>query len=261
MSNKVIGILDSGLGGYTVYNALRNVYPAFPFVFFADQKNAPYGDKQVAEIFDCARNCIRWFEKQGIQEVIIACNTISSTCLEQLKASFPLMTLHGIIDLTVQQFYAGQFRTVSVIATQATISSGQYGQKLRELDPLLSVSECATPYLVPMIEQLSDPELIKAQFAHDTLSLIDNTDALILGCTHYPLVTSLIESCYPLPIFDSIQPIIDLLRKQDMTSTGASCVYTSKDPDMLKYQIKVLYHEDIEVNKAKEEIYEDCCRQ
>jgi glutamate racemase len=157
---KSIGIVDSGLGGYTVYESLRKAYPGISFVFLADQKHAPYGNKSALEIIAISYKNMRWFRSQGISEVIFACNTTSSVALNEMRMAFPDMTLHGIIDLTVDHLDLQPDESVLVMATSATIRSGTYPKAIAARNEKVTVDGVAMVELVRLIEDLADDEIL-----------------------------------------------------------------------------------------------------
>lgn len=243
---KAIGIMDSGLGGFTVFHALEKRYPQQQFIFVADQARAPYGDRLPDEIYQSSARIIQWFQAQSIMEVLIACNTISSTCLDELRAAFPAMTIIGIIDLTVSQFKASDLDKVGLIATQATVNTHLYAEKIKAIQQQCTVIERATPQLVPLIESLADPEEILEALELPMRELNLHTNSLILGCTHYPLIKGLIETVYHHPIYSSIDPIVRYYQHHSFVD-GVSELYTTKDAKCLHDQLQMLYHEDREI--------------
>ena len=102
-----LGIFDSGLGGYSVFKALKTEFSDLDLVLFADQKNAPYGNYSSEKIIELSSNAMRWFLSQGIEDVLLACNTVTSVALDILKVRFPSMRIWGIVDLTVSQVGEG----------------------------------------------------------------------------------------------------------------------------------------------------------
>jgi glutamate racemase len=241
---NAIGILDSGLGGYTVFHALHQAYPDASFVFLADQANAPYGDKTQAEIRTIAIDALVWFEGQGIQEVIIACNTISAQVLPEIRRLFPHMTLTGIIELTANQDRVLNARHVAVIATTGTTRTNAYPITINRSNPAIQVEGFALPRLVPLIEGLASVETID-DYLKPLIEPI-NADVLVLACTHYPLVITSLSRYFTGSIVDSIEPIVKSLSDRDLPK-GPCKVYTTYNPSYLKHQIDVLFSTPTEV--------------
>lgn len=242
---KPIGILDSGLGGVSVVLALRNAYPDLAMVYLADQIHAPYGNKSKQEICEIMDGNLRWFQSQGIFEVLLACNTASSNALEYLREHFPLMKIDGIIDVTVNQLVDAD--CVGVLATTATIASHAYKNKIEQKLNAL-VIEQAAPDLVALIEGLSDEKRLSSVL-DDYCASIKECDTVILGCTHYPLIKEQIAQKISGKIVDSIDPIIQSFSNRDYPR-GDVVIYTTKDPDHLKQQIQIVFKESVEVLKG-----------
>lgn len=235
---KRLGIYDSGLGGFSVYKALKDTYPHLDMVLFADQDKAPFGNKSVEEIKTIAHEAMFRFQQQGIDSILIACNTVSAVALDYLRESFPEMNLWGIIDLTVSQVPQGS--SVGVVSTQATHESQAYAKALEGHD----LVSCPLPELVTCIESLSsDEEKLEAMKCDS----VYNQDYLILGCTHYPIVMELFESLTKAKIIDSIQPILEFIDKLYLPGNGITSILTSKDPENLELQILSLFNHREEV--------------
>ena len=241
---NAIGILDSGLGGYTVFQALHQAYPDAAFVFLADQANAPFGDKTQTEVRTIAIDALVWFEAQGIQEVIIACNTISAQVLPEIRRLFPHMTLTGIIEMTANQARVLSAHTVAVIATTGTTRTNAYPLTINHVNPTIQVESIALPRLVPLIEGLAPTETIEAYLK----PLIEpiRADVLVLACTHYPLVQASLRRYFTGAIVDSIDPIVTALADRALP-IGPCKVYTTYNPSYLKHQIDVLFSTPIDV--------------
>lgn len=242
---KPIGILDSGLGGVSVVLALQKAYPEMAMVYLADQIHAPYGSKSKDEICAIMHQNIRWFEQQGITDVLLACNTASSNALEYLHACFPQMNIEGIIDVTVQQLDDAD--CVGVLATSATIASHAYKEKI-ENRLNARVIEQAAPALVGMIEGLADNDELSL-ILDEYCASVRECDTLILGCTHYPLIRDLIASKVSGRIVDSIEPIIKSFKSRNYEQ-GEVRIYTTKDPVHLQTQIQTIFQEEVVVYKG-----------
>lgn len=242
---KPIGILDSGLGGVSVVLALRNAYPELAMVYLADQIHAPYGNKSKQEICEIMESNIRWFQNQGITEVLLACNTASSNALEYLREHFPLMKIEGIIDVTVNQLVDAD--CVGVLATTATIASHAYKNKIEQRLSAMVIEQSA-PDLVALIEGLTDEKRLSSVL-DDYCASIKECDTVILGCTHYPLIKEQIAQKISGKIVDSIDPIIQSFSKRDYP-IGDVVIYTTKDPHHLQQQIQIVFNERVEVLKG-----------
>jgi glutamate racemase len=241
--NMTIGILDSGLGGYSVYHALRGAYPNASFLFLADQLTAPFGDKTKDQIFEIACDAMSWFEKQGIEEILVACNTISALVIDEVKGLYPHLKITGIIDLTVNQFKDNPVEEILVLATAGTINSLAYPYKFEKLLSKKHISSKALPLLVPQLEGLAPLEEIKAYLEESLLPYKNKTQGVVLACTHYPLVKKLIEDLLKTRSYDSIEPILKHFSNRDLPQ-GSSQVLTTKDPMYMAKQIHTLFNKE-----------------
>lgn len=243
-----IGILDSGLGGYSVYHALRATYPNASFLFLADQANAPFGDKSKEAIFDIAKDAIEWFKAQNITEILIACNTISALVLDELIPLYPELKITGIIDPTVRQIKE-KHKNILVVATQGTTLSEAYPKKIKTLLKGSKGIGKALPQLVIQLEGLAPKTDIEAYLAESLAPYQDKVQAVILACTHYPLMRSTFEDLLKVKVYDSESPIVSLFENKDL-GQGPSTVLTTKDPVFMAKQIKVLFNTEESVALA-----------
>lgn len=244
-----IGILDSGLGGYSVYHALRAAYPHASFLFLADQANAPFGDKSTESIFKIACDAIEWFKARQITEILVACNTISALVLDEIIPLYPELKITGIIDLTINQITPG-YDTILVVATQGTINSQAYPTKIKTLMPRSKGIGKALPQLVIQLEGLAPKSDIEAYLKSNLSSYRGQVQAAILACTHYPLMKDSFERILQVPIYDSEKPIVDLFKNRTL-ETGPSQVMTTKDPLYMAKQIKTLFNVNESVELAQ----------
>lgn len=235
---KTLGIYDSGLGGFSIYHDLKTTFPDLDMVLFADQANAPYGNKSKEEIQAIAFEAMFRFQQAGIDSVLIACNTVSAVALDFLRESFPEMNLWGIIDITVSQVPIGA--SVGIVATQVTVDSNAYINAL----PNSFTIQKALVDLVGLIENLEDSETIKEYLVNDE---VYEQDYLILGCTHYPLVTDVFETVSRAIILDSRLPIRQFVEKLYLPGEGKTSVFTSGETTHLNNQIISLFNYDEEV--------------
>ncbi len=200
-----IGVFDSGLGGLTVWRALRRRLPQERLLYFADTARLPYGDRSPEEILTFVRQILRWMQAQPVKVVVMACNTSSALALEQVQREFAL-PIFGLI-LPGAQAALAQGSRIGVIATAATVKSQAYSKAIQEysaLDPRrfpqpVQCWEQACPEFVPLIEagQLDGPELRQAAERYLQPLLQQGIDTLVYGCTHYPLLDPLLKSLLP----------------------------------------------------------------
>ncbi len=245
----MIGIIDSGLGGYTIYRALHEAYPQAAFLFLADQKYAPYGNKQAHEIIAIATRNIQWFKDQGIDQIVVACNTMNAVALNHLKQSFPQITFYDVLNPTVQQLKHRDEQSWLVVGTKLTIESNLYAKAIQEKYPHIQLTSKALPQLVSMIENLASEEAVVAYLDEMIGQDLNQAQGIILACTHYPLAIPAFKHLFQGEIVDSIQAMIDRLSTLELSSGPARCV-TTKDAQFANLQVKQLFHEHIEFTKV-----------
>lgn len=192
MDNRPIGMLDSGIGGVTVLKEIINKCPNEDIIYLGDTKNFPYGNKAKEEIVSLTKKGIEFLISKGAKMIIIACGTATSQALEEVQKCYNIPII-GIIDETVEYVKEKEYKNVGVIATEGTIRSKSWENKLFKAIPDVVVANKACPLLAPMAEKgLIDNEVTKATIKM-YLKRLKNVDCLILGCTHYPLFSNIIK--------------------------------------------------------------------
>ncbi len=193
--NQPIGIFDSGIGGLTVLKETRRELPNEHIIYFGDTAHLPYGTKSKETITKFSMDNVRFLQGFEVKIVIVACNTASSLSLDDLKESFSMPVIGVIEPGAKQAVQTTKTGRVGVIGTKATIGSGAYEACLKKLDPKVKVYSQACPLFVPFVEEgWLDGEVVE-KVAKIYLEPIRSfgVDTLILGCTHYPLLTEVIQ--------------------------------------------------------------------
>lgn len=239
MSSKSIGIIDSGLGGYTIFNALRKAYPEVSFTLLADQKNSPFGNKSLEQLQEISDNLVKALVERDIFEIIIGCNTLNANVMDFLTEKYPEIVFHGVIDKTVESL-PKKCKTILILATEATTQSHAYQKAITQVNQNAWVDELAAPHLVDLIEGLAD-DIDIDEMLEDLLASRDKVDAIVMGCTHFPIVASNIKKISDATIVTSIEPMIDLLKDRDDLPLGGSYVFTTYDPVRMERQIEQLF--------------------
>lgn len=195
-----IGIFDSGIGGLTVANAIQKVLPRESLIYFGDTAHLPYGDKSPDSIKYYAIRICQFLLEKKCKMIVIACNTASSLAYETVKdfigGKVPVV---NVIDPVVAHILQQKnVRKVGVIGTKGTIKSDIYAKKIKAKDKRLDVASLATPLLAPMIEEgFFDNRISKSVIASYLSSRkLAKIDALILACTHYPLIRREVDDFY-----------------------------------------------------------------
>ena len=190
---RPIGIFDSGLGGLTVFRAVREHVPAESLVYFGDTARVPYGTKSAATVTRFSREIVEFLLSCGVKAVVAACNSASALALSHLEAHYPL-PLVGVIEpgaaLAVELTHTGR---IGVIGTRATIASGAYERAIVARNPGATVLSHACPLLVSLVEEgWTDTPATRLIASEYLAPLRGQVDVLVLGCTHYPLLKPLL---------------------------------------------------------------------
>jgi glutamate racemase len=200
-ANSPIGIFDSGIGGLTVAHAISQALPNETLIYFGDTAHLPYGDKSKDLIRTYAAQITNYLLKnEDCKCIVIACNTASAAAYEYLRDTFKnIIPVINVIDPIIEAVIADDtIKRVGIIATKTTIASGIYQEKLTRRKASLEFSALATPLLAPMIEEGFYNDKISHEVIYSYLDQpeLQNIDALILGCTHYPLIKEEILNYY-----------------------------------------------------------------
>jgi glutamate racemase len=228
-SANPIGIFDSGIGGLTVAHAVTKLLPNESIIYFGDTAHLPYGDKSASAIQAYAIKICNLLIQQKCKVILIACNSASAAAYELVKEYMGSKAkVLNVIDPVVRfigENYAG--KTVGLIGTKQTINSNIYKKKTDALENEIELKSLATPLLAPMIEegffnnQIS--ESVINQYLND--QQLSDIEALILGCTHYPLIKPQIEAFYKnaVSVLDSSALVANTL-KSYLTEKNLFCV-------------------------------------
>jgi glutamate racemase len=184
----MIGLFDSGLGGLTVVRRVREHLPKADLVFFADQAHVPYGDRTHEDLLHLLHDNLAWLDAQDVEAIAMACNT-SCAIAERYGWPATRATVLDLIDSAATAVERGGWKKVGVVATAATVGAGSYGRTLRARIPGIDVVEVPAPALVPMVEagKITGNEPREA-VGHVCDNLPIDLEAVILGCTHYPVL-------------------------------------------------------------------------
>jgi glutamate racemase len=224
VKDRPIGIFDSGVGGLTVANAIKQILPGESLIYFGDTAHLPYGDKSAEAISSYSHRITEFLLEHDAKVVLVACNSASASAFESLKETFSDKTLlFDVIDPVVNYIGTRNFSKLGVIGTKRTISSGTYEQKIHEKSQKTEVVSLATPLLVPMIEEgfifddISNA-IIRAYLSNEQLHGIQ---ALILGCTHYPIIRNQISKIFNfnIEVLDSSR-IVSMLLRESLEKRG-----------------------------------------
>lgn len=194
MSNAPIGIFDSGVGGLTVARAIIDQLPNESTIYIGDTARGPYGPRKIAEVREFSLEIIDFLVNRGCKAIVIACNTASSAMLRDARERFQVPIIEVIQPAARRAVAATRSGKVGVIGTNATIESGAYLDAFAAA-PQLEITSKACPEFVEYVERGETTGAEITAIAREYLSpMIDaQVDTLVLGCTHYPLLTGVIS--------------------------------------------------------------------
>ena len=195
MDNRPIGVFDSGLGGLTVVKALKELLPNESIVYFGDTARLPYGIKSKDLVEQYSKQITKFLIKKDAKIIVVACNTATAMALNRLKKDFKNVPIIGVIEPGSKQAISKTSRgKIGVIGTIATIKSKAYEISIKNKDKNVDIISKACPLFVPFVEEgLTNGDAINQVAKHYLSSFKNKVDTLILGCTHYPLLKSVIS--------------------------------------------------------------------
>ena len=263
-----IGIFDSGYGGLTILHGIRQLLPEYDYLYLGDNARAPYGPRSFDVVYEFTRQAVHYLFEHGCQLVILGCNTASAKALRSIQQKdLPQWDANrrvlGIIRPTAEVIGSlTQSRHVGVLATEGTIKSESYTLEIHKLHPDIQVSGVACPFWVPLVEyhEADSPGadyFVKKRI--DQLMRLDpEIDAVILGCTHYPLLMPKILKYMPrgIRIVPQGEYVANSLQEyfkrhpqiEQRCSRNATVHYlTTENPDIFREQAQLFLHEPVEV--------------
>ena len=221
--NLPIGIFDSGVGGLTVYKALHERLPNERFVYLGDTARVPYGTKSLATVERYAVENSRFLEAHGIKLLVVACNTASALALPAIRKAIKVPVIGVIEPGSRAAVEIAQGANIGVIATEATVQSHAYAKAIAAMGATGHVIEQACPLFVSLAEEgWADTDVVRivardylSEFAGKTLG------ALVLGCTHYPILRDVIS--------ETVGSEIDLIDSGEATARDVESLLNSSD--------------------------------
>ena len=264
-----IGVFDSGYGGLTILHGIRQLLPQYDYLYLGDNARAPYGIRSFDVVYQFTRQAVLKMFQMGCQLVILGCNTASAKALRSIQQRDlpeldPSRRVLGVIRPTAEIIgNLTSSRHVGLLATEGTIKSQSYDIEIKKLFPDIQVSGVACPFWVPLVEynEMDSPGadyFVKKRV--DELMLKDKEiDAIILGCTHFPLLMPKIIK-YVSPsiriisqgeyVADSLKAYLERHPEMEHKCTkGGSChYYTTENADKFKDSASIFLHEKVNVS-------------
>ena len=263
-----IGVFDSGYGGLTILHAIRQRLPEYDYLYLGDNARAPYGSRSFDVVYQFTRQAVLRLFEMGCHLVVLGCNTASAKALRTIQQKdLPQWDADrrvlGVIRPTAEIIgNITRSRHVGVLATEGTIRSESYNMEINKLHPDISVSGVACPFWVPLVEYNEADSPGADYFVKKRIDQIMNLDpaidAIILGCTHYPLLMPKILKYLPAGVCVIPQgefvadSLADYLQRhtdmQQRCSTGATVRYlTTENPDKFSESARIFLHEPVNV--------------
>ncbi|MBE5946848.1 MAG: glutamate racemase [Lachnospiraceae bacterium] len=190
-----IGVFDSGVGGLTVVREIVRQLPNENVIYFGDTARVPYGSKSKDTVLKFSRQIVRFLMTKNVKAIVVACNTASALALEDMRDELSVPVIGVVRPGAKMAADVTETKNVGVIATDATIKSHIYNDYIRQLNPDITVVGKACPLFVPLVEEGLLEDRITDDMVDRYLSEMKqyNVDALVLGCTHYPLLINPIK--------------------------------------------------------------------
>ena len=198
-----IGVFDSGYGGLTILEKIRQRLPEYDYLYLGDNARAPYGTRSFEVIYEYTLQAVKWLQAQGCRLIILACNTASAKALrtiQQHDINPDKVRVLGVIRPTVEYVIANGAKHIGIMATPGTVSSNSYvmelegveSRKSKEESSSLVISQVACPMWVPLIEagehNSAGADYFVKKYISELVQKDNQLDTIILGCTHYPLL-------------------------------------------------------------------------
>ena len=252
MDNRPIGFFDSGLGGLTSIPYLMDTLPEEKVIYFGDTARTPYGSKAVTTVRRFSSEIADFLVKCDVKMIVIACNTVSATCLDYLQDRFPDIPIVGVITPAAEKVAenCSPENRVGIIGTKVTIASHAYRSHIEEIRGDLTIHETACPAFVPLIEEgIINNEIMDMTIRYymDEFVKGNRLDTLVLGCTHYPLIKENITRIYPQleivnPSSEVVGRIRRILTERDMLAEGSDFTNVFYASDLSENFVNMIDH-------------------
>ncbi len=258
----IIGVFDSGIGGLTVARAISQLLPKEKMVYFGDTQHLPYGEKSPESIRSWSVEIVKFLLQKDVKMIVIACNSISSYAFHDIRAQLPDdITLIDVIRPAVDYIVEKNYKSVGIIGTRATIQSKIHSRQIYARAPHIAIHPLATPLLVPMIEEGYFDNKLSHEIIDNYLSYppFQKIDALLLACTHYPLIKDEIATYFTnqTEIIDNAEVVAeiisdDLKRKNLLADnrSGNNEFYVSDYTYSFEQTARMFFGEEVTINPS-----------
>ena len=264
-----IGVFDSGYGGLTILHGIRQLLPQYDYLYLGDNARAPYGPRSFDVVYEFTRQAVLRLFEMGCHLVILGCNTASAKALRTIQQNdLPKWDAErrvlGVIRPTAEVIgELTKSRHVGILATEGTIKSESYNLEIQKLHPDIKVSGVACPFWVPLVEynEADSPgaDYFVKKRINQIMALDPQIDAIILGCTHYPLLMPKILKYLPegVRIVSQGDYVANSLKSylerhsqiaQKCSQGGTTRYLTTENPAKFKEQAQIFLNEAVEVD-------------
>jgi glutamate racemase len=245
MDNRPIGVFDSGVGGLSIWRAMRRLLPDESLIFFADSGHVPYGEKSTAELHDLTRRVTEFLLDHDVKMVVVACNTATVHAIGYLREQFPELPFVGVVPVVKTLARRTRTGTIAVLSTPATAKSPYLAGLIEEFAPDKRVINIGCDGLENMVEagELGTRATTALLERHLKPVLGSEADVVGLGCTHYPFLRGRIKRMLgrDVRLYDPSRPVArrvrQLLRERDQLASNPKPVhrfYTTGDLEVFK---------------------------
>lgn len=264
MDNRPIGFFDSGIGGLTSIPTLQKLLPNEKVVYYGDTARTPYGSKATDTIRKFAFQISDYLVSHDVKMIVIACNTISATCIDAIRERYPQIPIIGVIepmaDRIVREAKEQDPGAIGVIGTKATVASGIYPELVHRHNEKIKMYSKACPLFVPLIEEgIIDNEIMDLTIQYYLTDFIREHDLkkLVLGCTHYPFIRENLHRLYPElellnPSAEVVNQVKKILEERDMladeTNTREHLCFASDLSENFQNMIDRVFKDNQEVH-------------
>lgn len=262
VKQQPIGIIDSGVGGLTIWQEIARQLPHESVIYVADSKNCPYGEKTPEQIYSLAKKLVEFLVAKDVKLVVVACNTITVTCLERLRNDFPHFPMIGTVPVVKTAVDRSSSHKIGILSTITTANSVYQKNLIQKFASGLEVINIGTDKLVPLVEAGK----IRGTEAHMVLNEVlfpfknGSVDVLALGCTHFPFLRAEMQEILGqnVQILDSrgaiarqVERILERNEYLTVEGEGSHMIYTTGEKQVLEALLQGInmHHKDIRIEK------------
>lgn len=260
MKQQPIGIIDSGVGGLTIWQEIARQLSHESVIYVADSKNCPYGEKTPEQIYSFAKKLVEFLVAKDVKLIVVACNTITVTCLDRLRKDFPHLPMIGTVPVVKTAVDRSSSHKIGILSTRATANSVYQKNLIQKFASGVEVINIGTDKLVPLVEagKIRGPEAHRV-LAEVLIPFKDGAvDVLALGCTHFPFLRAEIQEILGknVQILDSrgaiarqVERILERNEYLTIEGEGSHVIYTTGEKQVLEALLQKMdmHHKNIQI--------------